>query len=114
MVSFRSQRYELFTIKQTKKSPSPFDDKRYILDDGCTTRAQGHWRNGIATPSQTPTEADPSEEGLLESMTALSLSESNTDVQEPSTVDSTDLPEPNTDLVEIALPEAYTVSPLHS
>lgn len=70
MVNFRSQHHQLFTIKQTKKSLSPFNDKRYILEDGCTTRAHGHWRNGVARPTQTPTE--PSE--LIESMTVLSLS----------------------------------------
>lgn len=36
MVNFRSQHHQLFTIKQTKTSLSPFDDKRYILEDGCT------------------------------------------------------------------------------
>lgn len=60
------------------------------------TRAHGHWRNAIARPSQVPTEAEPSEEGRLESMTALSLSKSNTDVQEPSTVDSSDAQESST------------------
>ena len=33
MVNFRSQQHQLFTIKQTKKSLGPFDDKRYILED---------------------------------------------------------------------------------
>ena len=47
MVNFRSQHHQVFTCKQTKKSLSPFDDKRYILNDGFTTRAHGHWRNGI-------------------------------------------------------------------
>ena len=64
------------------------------------TRAHGHWRNAIARPSQAPTEAEPSEEGRLESMTALSLSlslsKSNTDVQEPSTIDSSDAQESST------------------
>lgn len=93
MMGFESQRHQLFTVKRTKKSSCPFDDKRLILEDGCMTRAHGHWRNAIARPSQAPTEAEPSEEGRLESMTALSLSKSNTDVQEPSTVDSSDAQE---------------------
>ena len=95
MMGFQSQRHQLFTVKQTKQS-CPFDDKRLILEDGCMTRAHGHWRNAIARPSQAPTEAEPSEEGRLESMTALSLSKSNTDVQEPSTVDSPDAQESST------------------
>ena len=105
MMGFRSQQHQLHTIKQVKKSLSPFDDKRYILEDGFTTRAHGHWRNGIARPSQTPTEADPSEEGLLEFMTALSLSSAT---EEPSTdlaESDADVQEPNTDLMDIPLPE---------
>ena len=39
MMNFRSKQHQLFTVKQTKKSLSPFDDKRYILEDGYTTRA---------------------------------------------------------------------------
>lgn len=96
MMGFQSQRHQLFTVKRTKKSSCPFDDERLILEDGCMTRAHGHWRNAIARPSQAPTEAEPSEEGRLESMTALSLSKSNTDVQEPSTVDSSDAQESST------------------
>ena len=45
MMQFRSQGHQLFTTRQIKKSLSPFDDKRYILDNGTTTRAHGHWRN---------------------------------------------------------------------
>lgn len=96
MMGFQSQRHQLFTVKRTKKSSCPFDDERLILEDGCMTRAHEHWRNAIARPSQAPTEAEPSEEGRLESMTALSLSKSNTDVQEPSTVDSSDAQESST------------------
>ncbi|CAH3157887.1 unnamed protein product, partial [Porites evermanni] len=44
MVNFRSHQHQLHTIKQTKKSLSPFDDKRYILEDGFTTRAHGHYQ----------------------------------------------------------------------
>ena len=47
MVNFRSQHHQVFTIQQIKKSLSPFDDKRYILNDGFTTRTHGHWGNGI-------------------------------------------------------------------
>ena len=89
MVNFRSQRHQVFTLKQTKKSFSPFDDKRYILEDGYTTRAHGHYRNKV------PRSTEPTEEDLVNTMSALSLSASNTGlseasseshVQEPSTV----------------------------
>ena len=86
MVNFRSQHHQLFTIKQSKRSLSPFDDKRYILEDGCTTTAHGHWRNGVARPTQTPTE--PSE--LIESMTVLSLS-----TQEPGVALSVNATKPD-------------------
>lgn len=52
MMGFQSQRHQLFTVKRTKKSSCPFDDERLILEDGCMTRAHGHWRNAIARPSQ--------------------------------------------------------------
>ena len=122
MMGFRSQRHGLFTIKQTKKSLSPFDDKRSIREDGYTTRAHGHWRNGVAR-LQMEKVTTPE---LIESMEALSLcNESITthsiDTQEPST--STDLSEPNadvqepvdtTDLPDIALPKPYSVTTLFS
>lgn len=85
MMGFRSQRHQVFTLKQTKKSLSPFDDKRYILSDGCTTRAHGHRQNGVVRPSQTPTEVEPSEEGLVDSMRALSLSSTSIGLSEAST-----------------------------
>ena len=47
MMNFRSQGHQMFTVSQVKKSLSPYDDKRYILEDGFTTRAHGHWRNGL-------------------------------------------------------------------
>jgi hypothetical protein len=45
MVSFRSKLHKISTIEQVKKSLSRFDDKRYILDDGISTRAHGHYLN---------------------------------------------------------------------
>ncbi|XP_033112614.1 uncharacterized protein LOC117113400 [Anneissia japonica] len=44
MRSIRSSKHVLYTINQTKKSLSPLDTKRYILDDGTTTYAYGHYR----------------------------------------------------------------------
>ena len=97
MMGFQSQRHQLFTVKRTKKSSCPFDDERLILEDGCMTRAHGHWRNAIARPSQDLLKQNhPRKDDLFESMTALSLSKSNTDVQEPSTVDSSDAQESST------------------
>ena len=47
MKSFQSQGHQLFTMSQVKKSLSPFDDKRYILEDGITSRAHGHVKNEL-------------------------------------------------------------------
>ena len=40
----RSQNHQLFSIKQNKVSLSAYDDKRYILDDGISTYAYGHYK----------------------------------------------------------------------
>ena len=37
--NFRCKAHKISTIKQTKLALSPFDDKRYVLDDGISTRA---------------------------------------------------------------------------
>ena len=74
MMNFRSKQHQLFTVKQTKKSLSPFDDKRYILEDGYTTRAHGHYQNGITRLSKA---AESSEKELANSMRALSLTSTN-------------------------------------
>ena len=39
----RSYDHEMFSEKVHKVALSPFDDKRYVLDDGCTTLAHGHY-----------------------------------------------------------------------
>ena len=43
--SIHSKNHKVFTIKQEKTGLSSFDDKRFILPDGITTRAHGHYRN---------------------------------------------------------------------
>ena len=40
---FKSEKLNVYTIEQ-KIALSNFDDKRYILDDGHTTLAHGHYR----------------------------------------------------------------------
>ena len=48
MVSLRSEKHEIFTLlEQNKKSLSPYDNKRYVLGDGYSTRAHGHWGNQV-------------------------------------------------------------------
>ena len=43
MLSFRSYNHQLYTISLNRTGLNPFDDKRYILDDGVCTLAHGHW-----------------------------------------------------------------------
>ena len=40
----KSEKLNVYTIEQTKVTLSNFDDKRYILDDGYTTLAHGHYK----------------------------------------------------------------------
>ena len=42
--TLRLQKQEIKTIELTKKCLSAFEDKRYILNDGITTRAYGHYK----------------------------------------------------------------------
>lgn len=44
MVTFRSDKHQIHIIAMNKTTLSPFDDKRYILNDGIHTLANGHWR----------------------------------------------------------------------
>ena len=41
---FQSKAHQIHSVRITKISLSPFDDKRYILDDGISSLAYGHHR----------------------------------------------------------------------
>lgn len=43
--SFRSTAHEISTVRVCKQALNKFDDKRFILEDGVTTRAHGHYLN---------------------------------------------------------------------
>ena len=43
--TFRSQKHVIFTINQRKVGLTRYDDKRYILSDGVSTRAHGNFKN---------------------------------------------------------------------
>ena len=43
--SIRSFNHQVYSIRQEKLALCSFDDKRFVLQDGITTRAHGHYRN---------------------------------------------------------------------
>ena len=43
----RSYNHDLFSVELTKISLSPFDDKRYVLENGCDTLAHGHYKTKL-------------------------------------------------------------------
>ena len=51
----RSRNQKLYSQTICKRSLSPYDDKRYVLEDGVSTRAHGHYMNAcrynICSPS---------------------------------------------------------------
>jgi hypothetical protein len=48
----RSYFHQLYTIETTRQGLNPVDDKRYLLTDGISTRAHGHWQNFVQRPDQ--------------------------------------------------------------
>ena len=44
MRQITSYQHEIYSIKQRKIGLSPYDDKRYILSNGCDTLAHGHYK----------------------------------------------------------------------
>ena len=44
MTTIQSSKHELFTVNQSKLSLSPYDDKRYLLADGISSYAYGHYK----------------------------------------------------------------------
>lgn len=42
--TFRCKNHTVFTVKQTKIALSPFDNKRYILEDNIHTLPWGHYK----------------------------------------------------------------------
>ena len=44
MTQIRSYGHELYNVEMNKLGLSPYDDKRYLLTDGVTSLAYGHWR----------------------------------------------------------------------
>jgi hypothetical protein len=44
MYAFRSKLHNIYTIKMNKLALCPYDDKRYILNDGVKTLAYGHFQ----------------------------------------------------------------------
>ena len=44
MNQFRSFNHQVYTTSLNKIGLSPYDDKRYVLDNGCDTLAHGHFK----------------------------------------------------------------------
>lgn len=100
MMGFRSHLHQVYTEKQLKKSLSPFDDKRFILEDGYTARAHGHHLNGISRPGN-----GGSEETLIDALSGFTLTPASaTDVITLPPATDIITPPPATDVMEIPPP----------
>ena len=40
----RTQKHDLYTVEINKLALSPFDDKRYVMNDGIETLPYGHYK----------------------------------------------------------------------
>ena len=49
MNNIRSHMHRLYSEHLNKEALSPYDDKRYVLDDKVSTRAHGHQLNHTQT-----------------------------------------------------------------
>ena len=58
MTQIRSVNHQLQTVKLTKTSLSPYDDKRYILEDGISTLARGHYKTRVGMTLVWPCDID--------------------------------------------------------
>lgn len=47
MIQIRSKNHQLQMVKLTKTSLSPYDDKRFFLEDGFTTLAHRHYKTRV-------------------------------------------------------------------
>lgn len=52
---FKTKDHNIYTVKENKRALCPFDDKRYVLDNGKDTLAYGHYR----IPPQTDPQRGP-------------------------------------------------------
>lgn len=44
MKQFRSQKHDIYMVEINKISLNPYDDKRYVLNNGISTLAHGHYK----------------------------------------------------------------------
>ena len=44
---FKTHQHTIATVHQQRVGLTAYDDKRYLLEDGFTTRAHGHYRNKL-------------------------------------------------------------------